>query len=45
MHNLRAPLNELLKKDKDSEWATDYQEAFVKIKEVLTSDLFLTQYN
>ena len=45
MHNLHAPLNELLKRDKDWEWTPECQEAFVKIKEVLTSDLFLTHYN
>ena len=45
MHNLRAPLNELLKEDKDYEWTPECQEAFVKIKEVLMSDLFLTHYN
>ena len=45
MHNLHAPLNELLKKDKDWEWSPKCQKAFVKIKEVLTSNLFLTHYN
>ena len=45
MYNLRAPLNEFLKKDKDWEWAPECQEVFVKIKEVLLSDLFLTHYN
>ena len=45
MPNLRAPLNELLKKDKDWEWTPECQEAFVQIKEVLTLDLFLTHFN
>ena len=45
MLNLRAPLNELLKKYKDWEWTPECQEAFVKIKEVLTLDLFLIHYN
>ena len=45
MHSLRAPLNELLKRDKDWEWTPEYQEALVKIKEVLMSDLFHTHYN
>ena len=45
IHNLRVPLNELLKKGKDWEWTPECQEAFVKIKEVLTSDLFLTHDN
>ena len=45
MYNLHAPLNELLKKNKDWEWTPECQEAIVKIKEVLTSDLFLAYYN
>ena len=44
MHNLRVPLKELLKKDKNWEWIPKYKVAFVKIK-VLTSDLFLTHNN
>ena len=44
-HSLRASLNELLKEEKDWIWTTKYQEAFEKIKEVLTSDLFITHYN
>ena len=38
MHNLRAPLNELLKKDKDWDWTPESQEAFIKMNEVLKSD-------
>ena len=45
MHDLRAPLNELLKKDKSWDWSTECQEAFDKIKEALTSDLFLTHFD
>ena len=45
MHNLRAPLSEPLKKDKDCEWTPECQETFVKIKEVLTLDLFLAHFN
>ena len=45
MHNSRGPLNELLKKEMVLEWTPKYEYAFVKIKEVLTSDLFLTHYN
>ena len=42
MHSLQAPLNELLKKKKNG---SECQETFEKIKEVLTSDLFITHYN
>ena len=45
MPNLRAPLNELFKKDKTRSWTPECQTAFEKIKETLTSDLSLTHYN
>ena len=45
MHDLRGPLNELLKKDKPWVGTTECQKAFEKIKKKLTSDLFLTHYN
>jgi hypothetical protein len=45
MHNLRAPLNELLKKDQKWVWTQECEEAFKKIKDILTSDLFLAHYN
>ena len=45
MHDLRAPLNELLKKDKLWDWSTKCQEAFDKIKEALTLDLFFTHFD
>ena len=45
MQDLRAPLNELLKKGKTWSWTTECQEAFNKIKEALTSNLFLTHFD
>ena len=45
MHALHAPLNELLRKDKVWNWTTECKMAFEKLKEVLTSELFLTHYN
>ena len=45
MHNLRAPLNNLLRKDIEWEWTTECQETFEKIKKILTSDLFLAHYD
>ena len=45
MHTLRAPLNEQLRKDKVLNWTTECKMAFEKLKEVLTSELFLTHYN
>ena len=46
MHDLRAPLNELLKKDKKKwRWTPECQTAFDQIKKALTSDLFLTHYD
>ena len=45
IHKLRAPLNELLKKDQKWIWTQECQEAFQEIKNVLTSDLFLTHYD
>ena len=45
LHNLHAPLNELLKKDKKWRWTPECQTAFDQIKKALTSDLFLTHYD
>ena len=45
MYELRAPLNELLKKEKAWVWTPECQVAFDKIKETLTSELFLTHFN
>ena len=44
MHDLRAPLNELLK-DKKWKWMPECQTAFDQIKKALISDLFLTHYD
>ena len=45
MHNLRTPLNALLKKDSTWKWTPECLEAFNKIKNTLTSDLSLEHYN
>lgn len=45
MHKLRAPLNDLLKKDKKWDWTPECQSAFKQLKDVLTSDLFLIHFN
>ena len=45
MHNLRAPLNALLKKDSTWKWTPECQEAFNKIKNTLMLDLSLAHYN
>ena len=45
LHDLCAPLNELLKKDKKWRWTPECQTAFDQIKKALTSDLFLTHYD
>ena len=45
LHDLRAPLNELPKKDKKWRWTPECQTAFDQIKKALTSDLFLTHYD
>ena len=45
LNDLRAPLNELLKKDKKWKWKPECQTAFDQIKKALTADLFLTHYD
>ena len=45
LHDLRASLNERLKKDKKWRWTPECQTAFDQIKNALTSDLFLTHYD
>lgn len=45
MYDLRAPLNELLKKDKKWFWSKDCETAFQKIKKCLLSDLALAHYD
>ncbi|TMS32149.1 hypothetical protein L596_000031 [Steinernema carpocapsae] len=45
LHELRKPLDQLLKKDVDWTWTEKQQEAVTKIKSVLLSDLLLTHYD
>ena len=42
MHNLRAPLNKLLKKGAKWEWSELCQKAFDKIKNILMSEHIMT---
>ena len=45
IHNLRAPLNELLKKGVKWEWTKECESAFQKIKRCLLSDLALAHFD
>ncbi|XP_061509326.1 uncharacterized protein K02A2.6-like [Anopheles gambiae] len=45
MHELRHPLDQLLKKDTKWKWNSDCQTSFEKFKKVLQSDLLLTHYD
>ncbi|XP_055622468.1 uncharacterized protein K02A2.6-like [Toxorhynchites rutilus septentrionalis] len=45
MHQLRHPLDNLLKKDTKFDWSKECQHAFQNIKKVLQSGLLLTHYN
>ena len=45
VHDLRAPLKEILKKEKIWRWTAECQTAFDQIKTALTSNLFLTHYD
>lgn len=45
MHKLRAPLDQLLQKNVEWNWSITHQDAFVELKNSLTSELLLTHYN
>ncbi|XP_062709595.1 uncharacterized protein K02A2.6-like [Aedes albopictus] len=45
MHQLRRPLDQLLKKDAKFVWSAECQQAFTDIKRILQSDLLLTHYD
>ncbi|XP_055688348.1 uncharacterized protein K02A2.6-like [Lutzomyia longipalpis] len=45
MSEIRAPMDRLLKKGVRWQWTAQCQAAFVKFKEVITSELLLTHYN
>ena len=45
MSTIRAPLDELLKKDVKWNWSPQCQQAFQKAKDILSSDLILTHYD
>ncbi|XP_058449309.1 uncharacterized protein K02A2.6-like [Malaya genurostris] len=45
MHQLRRPLDQLLKKDMKWNWSEECQNSFDRFKELLNSDLMLTHYN
>uniref|UniRef100_A0A8R1EKI3 RNA-directed DNA polymerase n=1 Tax=Caenorhabditis japonica TaxID=281687 RepID=A0A8R1EKI3_CAEJA len=45
LFELRPPLNELTKKDQEFIWSPKCQKAFERIKEILQSDLLLTQFD
>ena len=45
LHNMRAPLNHLLKNNIEWNWSNNCQAAFDKLKTMLSSDLLLTHYN
>lgn len=45
MHDLRNPLNQLLKKDAKWSWTPECQQSFERFKEILQSDLLLTHYD
>ncbi|XGW21465.1 hypothetical protein V3C99_004430 [Haemonchus contortus] len=45
MRQLRAPLDELLKKNVPFKWSAECQDAFQRAKDVLASDLLLTHYD
>ncbi|PIO60675.1 hypothetical protein TELCIR_17822, partial [Teladorsagia circumcincta] len=45
LHNLRAPLDALTKKDAVYTWTPECQSSFDKIKATINSDLLLTHYD
>lgn len=45
LHNLRAPLDNLLKKESTWIWCSSCQQAFNQLKKALSSELLLTHYN
>ncbi|XP_040172579.1 uncharacterized protein K02A2.6-like [Anopheles arabiensis] len=45
LHELRYPMDQLLKKESKWKWTPECQEAFVKFKEALQSHLLLTHYD
>ncbi|XP_062704527.1 uncharacterized protein K02A2.6-like [Aedes albopictus] len=45
IHELRHPLDQLMRKDVKWNWSADCQRSFEQFKEVLKSDLLLTHYN
>lgn len=45
MHKIRGPLYELLKSKTPWEWNSKRRNSFIKLKEVIMSDLLLTHYD
>jgi transposase InsO family protein len=45
MHTLRGPLDELLKKDVPWTWDSLHQQQFIKLRDIMSSDLLLTPFN
>ena len=45
LHNVRAPLNNLLSKAAPWNWSEECEAAFVKLKSMLSFELLLTHYD
>ena len=45
MHQLRHPLDLLLRNGTKFEWSSDCQKSFERFKEILSSDLLLAHYD